>query len=39
MEDLDLPPFSHHGGPVRAHQVFGDQLNDMLKELNEALAA
>ncbi|MDI6807837.1 MAG: type I restriction-modification enzyme R subunit C-terminal domain-containing protein [Candidatus Eisenbacteria bacterium] len=39
MEDFELAPFHEKGGPVRAYQLFGDKLNQVLEELNEALAA
>ncbi len=38
-EDLELSPFSQHGGLGKAHQLFGDGLNSLLEELNETLAA
>jgi type I restriction enzyme R subunit len=38
-EDYDLPPFSVEGGAVAAYQLFGRELNDIVAELNEALAA
>ncbi len=38
-EDFDYAPFSQRGGLGRAGQIFGDQLNPLLEELNEALAA
>ncbi|MBI1990300.1 MAG: DEAD/DEAH box helicase family protein [Betaproteobacteria bacterium] len=38
-EDFDYAPFSQRGGLGRAAQLFGDQLNPLLEELNEALAA
>jgi predicted transcriptional regulator len=34
-----LTPFQGKGGAVKAYQLFGDKLNTILKELNEALAA
>ena len=39
MEDFELVPFCEKGGAVKAHQVFGDELNTILAELNEVLAA
>lgn len=39
MDDLELAPFHDKGGPVRAYQAFGKDLNGLLKELNEVLAA
>jgi type I restriction enzyme, R subunit len=38
-DDLDLSPFNQHGGLGKAHQLFGEQLPDLLDELNEVLAA
>lgn len=38
-EDYDLPPFSMEGGAMAAYQLFGRELNDVVAELNEALAA
>jgi type I restriction enzyme R subunit len=32
-------PFSQEGGLGKVYQLFGDELNDILDELNEALAA
>jgi type I restriction enzyme, R subunit len=37
--DLDLSPFNQRGGLGKAHQLFGDQLTNLLSELNEVLAA
>jgi type I restriction enzyme R subunit len=38
-EDLDLSPFNQRGGLGKAHQLFGEQLPELLEELNTALAA
>ena len=38
-EDLELSPFNQRGGLGKAHQLFGEQLNQLLEELNETLAA
>jgi len=38
-QDFDYAPFSQRGGLGKAHQVFGEQLNGMLEELNAVLAA
>jgi type I restriction enzyme, R subunit len=38
-EDYDLPPFSLEGGATAAYQLFGRDLNPLVDELNEALAA
>jgi type I restriction enzyme R subunit len=39
VEDLDYAPFAEAGGRGKAVQVFGDELNRVLDEINEALAA
>jgi len=39
VEDLDYAPFAEAGGRGKAAQVFGDDLQGVLTELNEALAA
>ncbi len=39
MEDLELAPFYEKGGPVRIHQLFGPEVNRILEDLNEVLAA
>ncbi|MBF9239419.1 DEAD/DEAH box helicase family protein [Hymenobacter sp. BT683] len=38
-EDFTMPPFVDQGGYARARQVFGADLNQLVAELNEALAA
>ncbi len=38
-EDLDYAPFDAKGGIGRMHQLFGDEMDTMIDELNEALAA
>jgi type I restriction enzyme R subunit len=38
-DDFDYVPFSQQGGLGRVHQLFGDELNSVIEELNEALAA
>lgn len=38
-EDFTLPPFVDQGGYARARQVFGADLQALVEELNEALAA
>jgi len=38
-EDLELTPFIERGGLGRAYQLFGPELNPLLEEINEALAA
>ncbi|MCP4304799.1 MAG: DEAD/DEAH box helicase family protein [bacterium] len=36
-DDLTLPGFSEHGGLGAAHQALGDNINDILTDLNKAL--
>lgn len=36
-EDLELSPFNQRGGLGKAHQLFGDELNHILDELNREL--
>jgi hypothetical protein len=38
-EDFDLGGFGQHGSLGQAHALFGNQLNPLLAELNERLAA
>jgi len=38
-EDLDMAPFDAKGGLGRMYQLFGAGMDDVLKEMNEALAA
>ena len=38
-DDFDYAPFSQRGGFGRAHQLFGEQLPNLIKELNQVLAA
>ncbi len=33
------PPFAEHGGLGKAYKLFGDELDPLLDELTEALAA
>ena len=37
--DFDYAPFTQHGGIGKAYQIFGDDLADLLDELNEVLVA
>lgn len=39
MDDFELAPFYEKGGPVKVYQVFGDELDEILEELNEVLVA
>ena len=38
-DDFELAPFSREGGLGKVHQVFGNELNKIIEELNGALAA
>ena len=38
IEDFELAPFYERGGAVRAYQLFGEGLDNILEELNEVLA-
>ena len=38
-DDFDYAPFNQRGGLGKAHQLFGDNLNQLLDELNTTLAA
>jgi type I restriction enzyme R subunit len=38
-EDLDYTPFDAKGGVGRMHQLFGDEMDNILEEMNEALVA
>ena len=38
-EDLDMAPFDAKGGLGKMYQLFGAGMDDVLKEMNEALAA
>jgi type I restriction enzyme R subunit len=38
-DDFEYAPFSQEGGLGKVYQLFGDELNDILAELNEVLAA
>ncbi len=38
-EDFEYAPFSQKGGLGKVYQVFGSELNRLLDELNEVLAA
>lgn len=39
MEDFEYAPFFEKGGVVKVYNLFGDKLNGILEELNEALPA
>ena len=38
-DDLELSPFDAHGGLGRMYGLFGDRMDDVMSEVNEALAA
>ena len=38
-DDLDMAPFDAKGGLGQMYKLFGDQMNGVIEELNEALAA
>ena len=38
-DDLDYTPFDAEGGKGKMFQLFGDKMNEIITELNEALAA
>ena len=39
IEDLDFTPFDAKGGRGKMYQLFGDEMNKIMDELNEVLAA
>ena len=39
MDDFEYTPFQEKGGPVKIYQLFGNDLDNVLQELNEVLAA
>lgn len=39
IDDIDYTPFDAKGGKGKMHQLFGNQMNDIIDELNEVLAA
>ncbi|MFA6181632.1 type I restriction-modification enzyme R subunit C-terminal domain-containing protein [Acidithiobacillus sp.] len=38
-DDFEYAPFAQEGGLGRVHQIFGDELNTLIEQLNESLAA
>ena len=38
-DDLDYTPFDAQGGKGKMFQLFGESMNEIINELNEALAA
>lgn len=39
LDDLDYNPFDAHGGKGKMYQLFGKEMNTIIDELNEVLAA
>ena len=39
VSDFEYAPFNQRGGLAQAYAVFGDELTDLLEELNVALVA
>jgi len=39
IDDLDYTPFDAKGGKGKMYQLFGNQMNEIINELNEVLAA
>ena len=39
LEDLDFTPFDSQGGRGKMFQLFGNEMNEIINELNEVLAA
>lgn len=39
LDDLDYTPFDSQGGRGKMHQLFGEQMNEIINELNDVLAA
>ena len=39
IDDLDYTPFDAQGGKGKMHQLFGQEMNEIINELNEVLAA
>ena len=39
IDDFENVPFNQKGGMVKAYQLFGQELDSILTQLNEALAA
>ena len=38
-EDLDMAPFDSKGGMGQMYKLFGEHMDDVIDEMNEALAA
>ena len=39
LDDLDYTPFDSQGGRGKMYQLFGEQMNEIINELNDVLAA
>jgi type I restriction enzyme R subunit len=39
LEDLEMSPFDAHGGLGKMYQLFGDDMNKIIEELNSELVA
>ena len=39
MDDFEYTPFAEKGGPVKAYQIFGEELGTILETLNDQLVA
>ena len=39
IDDFDYTPFNAEGGRGKMYQLFGNEMNNIIDELNEALAA
>jgi type I restriction enzyme R subunit len=39
VDDFEYAPFSQEGGLGKVYQIFGEELNTIIEELNETLAA
>ena len=39
LDDLDYTPFDAKGGKGKMYQLFGKEMNNIIDELNEVLAA
>lgn len=38
-DDFEYAPFAQEGGLGKVYQLFGDELNSLIEQLNESLAA
>jgi type I restriction enzyme R subunit len=38
-DDFEYAPFAQEGGLGKGYQLFGDELNTLIEQLNESLAA